>query len=755
MNKILLPFLILLCSLTSYSQCSDLFFSEYIEGTSFNKAVEIYNPSGSPIDLSDYMIRVYYNGNVTPSTLTLSGILNPGEVFIAAHPSASPTILALADVTNSGVLNFNGNDAVELYKISSNTVLDIIGIVGNNPGTEWLLNGVSGTVDKTLVRKNTVKTGTNIWTGIGEMQWDIHPVNTFSFLNTHAMKPCLYISANPTIACVNATVHFVAAISGGQTPYTVNWSFGDSGTGTSNPTTHVYTSSGTYTVVVVVTDALGEFETQSLPVIINENPIVNITTNPDPANGCEPLMVCFTANISNGQPPYTGMWNFDDGNTSTTLINTCNTYPAGTYNPSVTVVDMNGCQASASTAVNVFANDDASFNYSLSSYCINDVNPVPAITGTPGGTFTCNTCVINPSTGEINLSLSGTGTHIITYTTPGFCSASSQVNVTIYSLANTTIYPAGPFCEMGVPAQLIAATPGGVWSGNGIIDANLGIFDASVAGVGTHTITYTIGGACGNSSTLNIDVLANAAVNIHTPDTGICNNFFGFFLNADAGGFWSGSNVSDMNNGQGFFNASSIAGGIYYAVYTIPGLCGDVDSIQINVSEFPVPSFTYTVAGNTITFTNTSTTYGSTSTPSYQWTYSSDGGSTWNSFSNQTNPTYTGANGSYMFCLEASTGIACGIQTLCTTIVVNKIIELNYNALNIYPNPTNGILHIENNHMQNFICKIYDPAGREIYLFNTIDKKLQLDISKLPDGIYYLLFTSDKESGVLKFILQK
>jgi PKD repeat protein len=742
-------------SLLSFSQCTDLFFSEYIEGTSFNKAIEIYNPTNTPIDLSDYMIRTYYNGNITASTLTLSGILNPGEVYIAAHPSAAAAILSVADVTNSGVINFNGNDAVELFKISTNTVIDIIGIVGNNPGTEWLLNGVSGTADRTLVRINTIKTGTNTWTGVGEMQWNIHPVNTFTYINTHAMKPCLSITPSSTIVCANTSIQFSANISGGQAPYTINWSFGDSGTGTGTPVNHTYTAAGTYIVMLVVTDALGEFETHSLAVTVNENPIVSIASIPDPASGCEPFNVCFTANVTNGQAPYTAFWDFDNSFNSTNLINACTNYAAGTYNPVVTVLDANGCSATASTTVNVFPKDSAVFNYSSTDYCINDPNPVPNISGTPGGTFTCNTCVVNAVTGEVNLLASGAGTHTLTYTTSGTCPDSSQQTLTIYTIANTNINPAGPFCEMGVPYQLTAATPGGVWSGNGIIDSNLGIFDASAAGAGTHTITYTISGSCSNSSNINIDVYANAAVNIHTSDTSVCNNVFGFNLMADAGGIWSGTQVTDMNNGQGFFNTTSIPAGTYWAVYTIPGLCGDTDSIQVNVSEYPIASFTYSQTGNIINFTSTSSTYGNTQALSYQWSYSNDGGSTWNNFSTLQNPLFTATHGTYIFCLAVTTGSVCGIETACTTVVINNVISSDILTLQIYPNPSNGIIYIENINTHHLQGVIYDLSGKAIFTSSTNTNKWQIDISYLPEGVYYLNLTGDEVNITQKIILLK
>jgi|ADGO01.1.fsa_nt_gi Predicted extracellular nuclease len=68
----------------------DLFFSEYIEGTSFNKALEIYNGTGASVDLSLYTVELYSNGAAAPSqSVTLSGMLADGDVFVLA--TAMPT----------------------------------------------------------------------------------------------------------------------------------------------------------------------------------------------------------------------------------------------------------------------------------------------------------------------------------------------------------------------------------------------------------------------------------------------------------------------------------------------------------------------------------------------------------------------------------------------------------------------------------------------------------------------------------------
>jgi len=135
---------------------SELFFSEYIEGGSYNKALEIYNGTGAAVDLSTYSVSRYSNGNTSPSdTHTLSGSLADGDVYVIAHASANAAILSETDLTD-GVINHNGDDAYALF--NGITTIDVIGRIGEDPGTSWGTEPIT-TVDHTLVRKATICAG--------------------------------------------------------------------------------------------------------------------------------------------------------------------------------------------------------------------------------------------------------------------------------------------------------------------------------------------------------------------------------------------------------------------------------------------------------------------------------------------------------------------------------------------------------------------------------------------------------------------
>ncbi|HPN40981.1 MAG TPA: endonuclease [Candidatus Cloacimonadota bacterium] len=195
---------------------TDLLISEYIEGSSNNKAIEIFNGTGAPVDLSNYKLETYFNGNSTPtSTFTLNGILAPMDVFVIVNSGSNPNILAVADTTNNGVINYNGNDAIALKKISTEAFVDIFGVIGNDPGTAWTADGGYSTQDRTLVRKptvisgvtqNPVGTGATAFTTL-DTEWDLYPIDTFSDLGTHSFGGGGQSVCTPTIQASNIVAY--------------------------------------------------------------------------------------------------------------------------------------------------------------------------------------------------------------------------------------------------------------------------------------------------------------------------------------------------------------------------------------------------------------------------------------------------------------------------------------------------------------------------------------------------------------------
>lgn len=165
---------------------TDLFFSFYIEGSSNNKAIGIFNGTGSTVDLSSYQVKVFANGATTANnTISLTGSLPTGEVFVVAHSSANATILGMADLA-TGSLQHNGDDAIQL--LHNSAVIDIFGQVGFDPGTEWG-SGVVSTADNSLSRKSSVSSGRTD-TGVFDpsLEWDGYAVDTTTGLDSHTFS---------------------------------------------------------------------------------------------------------------------------------------------------------------------------------------------------------------------------------------------------------------------------------------------------------------------------------------------------------------------------------------------------------------------------------------------------------------------------------------------------------------------------------------------------------------------------------------
>lgn len=172
---------------------AEVFISQYVEGTGNNKAIEIYNGTLTPIDLSadGYVLQQYDNGALSPTTtIPLTGTLPPGETLVVGRPSTGPYSTYAPDLAISGLpnlltnkaLTFNGDDAVVLNR--NGTVIDRVGQVGANAvGSIWS----RATTDRTLTRKLTVFTGTTtaVTAAFPIEQWNVYSSDTFTGLGSH------------------------------------------------------------------------------------------------------------------------------------------------------------------------------------------------------------------------------------------------------------------------------------------------------------------------------------------------------------------------------------------------------------------------------------------------------------------------------------------------------------------------------------------------------------------------------------------
>jgi len=165
---------------------AELFFSEYIEGSSNNKALEIFNGTGATVDLAagGYNLQMFFNGSASAGlTINLTGTVTDGDVFVVAQSSANAAILAQADQTN-GAGWYNGDDAVVLRKGTS--IVDVIGQIGFDPGSQWGVD-LTSTADNTLRRKADICAGDPDGSNPFDpsLEWNGYATDTFDGLGAH------------------------------------------------------------------------------------------------------------------------------------------------------------------------------------------------------------------------------------------------------------------------------------------------------------------------------------------------------------------------------------------------------------------------------------------------------------------------------------------------------------------------------------------------------------------------------------------
>ncbi len=164
----------------SASTATDLLFSEYIEGSSNNKALEISNTTGSSVNLSAYVVKKQTNGAGSWSSgIALSGTLNNGRKFTLVNSAIASSCYSTSSTsisTTATEMTFNGNDAVGLFK--NGILTDIIGTF--NGGTANFAANV------TLRRRSNVNS-TNTTFNIGT-EWDSYSSDTCSNLGSKLLE---------------------------------------------------------------------------------------------------------------------------------------------------------------------------------------------------------------------------------------------------------------------------------------------------------------------------------------------------------------------------------------------------------------------------------------------------------------------------------------------------------------------------------------------------------------------------------------
>ncbi|MBW7867611.1 MAG: T9SS type A sorting domain-containing protein [Brumimicrobium sp.] len=249
-----------------------------------------------------------------------------------------------------------------------------------------------------------------------------------------------------------------------------------------------------------------------------------------------------------------------------------------------TVTD-DGCVGISNQTVIIDEKLSADFSGLQATYCLND-SPVTLIPDNVGGNFTGN----GISGDQFTPNSGGVGTYNITYTlTNGSCTSSISKPVQVESLPNANFSGlASSYCVTAGTVTLTPSVGGGSFSGPGV---SSNTFSPSVAGVGTHSVTYQIigGNGCTNSVTKSVEINGN-------PDASFTGLGLSYCLNENAvtltpsvgGGIFSGSGM----NGNIFDPASAGQGNHTISYFVNTGGCSSFSSQTVDVHPLPNPSFT-------------------------------------------------------------------------------------------------------------------------------------------------------------------
>lgn len=216
-------------------------------------------------------------------------------------------------------------------------------------------------------------------------------------------------------------------------------------------------------------------------------------------------------------------------------------------------------------------------------YCIGQPNF--NLTATPAGGQWSGPGIVNATTGLFNTNAAGgPGLKTITYTVGGIgCQVSTTVQINLLQSVNSSITNnPGLLCGSTSIVDLNAAAPGGTWSGTGIIDAAQGLFDPTVSGFGTFTITYTIPNVCNGTSTTEMNVAEPGDSQVNDPgqicsDAEILN-----LVGTPGGGTWSGTGIVDPTTGA--FDPALAGPGTFTVNYTFAN-CVTSSTFDVVVTE--------------------------------------------------------------------------------------------------------------------------------------------------------------------------
>lgn len=488
---------------------------------------------------------------------------------------------------------------------------------------------------------------------------------------------------------------------------TITWTGPNLSSGTGQTVTVTPTATGTFQYIVTAPNISGACggptSNDTVNITVVTPPTVNINVGPC-NNGATQL-------TANGATNYTWIPPVDINNTSGSVVTVSPAIPT-TY--TVNGTNSGGCIVTASVTVS----PGSSASIDSANFCVAQSATNLTVTGTQGGTWS-GPGITNTTLGTFNPAIAGVGTHQIIYETTGSCASRDTAFITVTSGAVVNVNPAQFCISAGTQILTFSGTLGGSWSGPGIVNSSNGTFNPTTAGVGSHIVTYTVGGACPGTDTALILVSATDSTNILAVSP-ICagSPTINLIQTGTAGGSWSGNGIS--NSTAGTFNPSLSGIGTHFITYTTNGPCPTSDTLSVSVisAASAVINNVTALCENALTLTLTVT-----GTQGGSWS----GSGITNAQSGIFDPAVSGTgNNSIIYTISGSCGVS---DTISITVNANDQAEivpasfcLAAAAANLSVNGTSGGSW-SGNGITNGVNGTFDPAvagvGNHVVVYGT------------------------------------